>query len=54
MDKSSFLILALIIIATLGVFNISHETENQDAELLYQYKVEFNNFKFNFNKKYEV
>ena len=54
MEKSSILLLALTIIATIGLFNYAPQAENQSVEELYQYKIEFTNFKFQFNKKYEA
>jgi hypothetical protein len=54
MEKSSLILLALTVIAALGVFNLAPETPAQNAEELYQYKVEFENFKHTFNKRYEI
>lgn len=54
MEKSSILLLALTVIAALGVFTYAPENQTQSAEELYQFKVEFDNFRFQFNKKYEV
>lgn len=54
MDKSSFILLALTLIATIGVFNLAPSAETSLPEELYQFKIEFDNFKFQFNKKYEA
>ena len=54
MEKSSLILLALTVIAAFGVFNYGPEKQTQPAEELYQYKVEFDNFKFQFNKKYQI
>jgi cathepsin L len=53
MEKTSLILLALTIIATIGVFNYAPETETQSVEEIYQYKIEFTNFMFQFNKKYD-
>ena len=54
MDKSSFILLALTVIAALGVFNLAPESNTEVSEELYQYKVEFENFKYQFARKYEA
>lgn len=54
MEKSSLILIALTVIAAFGVFNYGPEKQTQPAEELYQFKIEFDNFKFQFNKKYQV
>jgi hypothetical protein len=54
MEKSSLILLTLTIIAALGVFNYAPQKSTQSAEELYQFKIEFDNFKLQFNKKYQV
>lgn len=54
MEKSSIILLVLTVVAALGVFNLAPESSTQNLEEIYQYKIEFNNFKHAHGRRYDV
>lgn len=54
MEKSSVILLALTIIAALGLFSLSPQSDDDAVQHMYQYKIEFDNFKHTYAKKYTI
>jgi hypothetical protein len=54
MEKSSVLIILLTVAAAFAVFNYSPKQDNEAVQEMYQYKIEFDNFKHEYNRVYDV